>query len=106
MAMANGRSEIFKEKVEKDPNNQLFRYSLGQALYDEGKFEEAQDHLQFCLNNRDDWMMPRILLGKALLETGDPGAAKPILADALKLAEQQNHDDPATELRQILADLD
>lgn len=101
-----GRSEIYKERVAKDPNNQLFRYSLGQALFDEEQYEESLDHLQFCLNNRDDWMMPRILLGKALIETGQAEAAKPILADALKLAEQQNHDDPAAELRAILADLD
>ncbi|MGE9296296.1 MAG: tetratricopeptide repeat protein [Puniceicoccales bacterium] len=100
------RSDIFREQVAKDPNNQLFRFSLGQALFDEGKYEDAQEHLLFCLNNRDDWMMPRILLGKALIETGEPEAAKPILTDALKLAEIQHHEDPAEELRKILADLD
>jgi len=104
--MSMGRSSIFKERVAKDPNNALFRYSLGQALFDEQQFEEAQEHLQYCMNSRDDWMMPRILLGKALLETGDAEAAKPILADALKLAEEQNHDDPAAELRSILTELD
>jgi len=100
------RSEIFRQQVAKDPNNQLFRFSLGQALFEEGAYEDAQEHLQFCINNRDDWMMPRILLGKALIETGEPHVAKPILADALKLAEIQNHEDPAAELRQILSDLD
>jgi len=100
------RSAIFREQVAKDPNNPLFRFSLGQALFEEGQFEDSLEHLQFCLLNRDDWMMPRILLGKALLETGESEAAKPILADALKLAELQNHEDPAAELRQILGDLD
>ncbi|WP_309399297.1 molecular chaperone DnaJ [Cerasicoccus maritimus] len=101
----NNRSDIFKEKVAKDPNNSLFRYSLGQALFDEKQYADAQEHLQFCADSREDWMMPRILLGKALLEAGDTEAAKPVLADALQLAVDQNHDDPAAELREILADL-
>ncbi len=104
--MIMGRSEIFRERVAKDPNNALFRYSLGQALFDEKQFAEAQEHLLFCVDSRRDWMMPRILLGKALLEAGDANAAKPILADALKLAIDQHHDDPAAELRSILEDLD
>lgn len=102
----NNRSDIFKEKLAKDPNNSLFRYSLGQALFDEKQYDEAEEHLQFCVASREDWMMPRILLGKCLVEKGDDAAAKSILADALKLAEIQNHDDPAAELRSILADLD
>ncbi|WP_309386660.1 tetratricopeptide repeat protein [Cerasicoccus frondis] len=102
----NNRSDIFKEKVAKDPNNSLFRYSLAQALFDEKQYADAQEHLQFCVSSREDWMMPRILLGKSLLETGDVEAAKPILADALQLAVDQDHDDPAAELREILADLD
>ncbi|MEO0796360.1 MAG: molecular chaperone DnaJ [Verrucomicrobiota bacterium] len=99
------RSELFRERVNKDPNNSLFRFSLGQALFDEGNFADSQEHLRFCADSRDDWMMPRILLGKALLETGDATTAKPILEVALKLAVDQHHDDPAEELRQILSDL-
>ncbi|GHB95686.1 tetratricopeptide repeat protein [Cerasicoccus arenae] len=99
------RSEIFRERVAKDPHNTLFRYSLGQALFDEKAYADAQEHLELCVNSRDDWMMPRILLGKVLLETGDTAAAKPILEDALQLAVVQHHDDPAAELRSILEDL-
>lgn len=100
------RSDIFRERVAKDPNNALFRFSLGQALFDERQFADAQESLYFCMQSRDDWMMPRILLGKALLETGDVEAAKPILADALKLAIAQHHEDPAAELTSILNELD
>ncbi len=99
------RSDIFKEKVAKDPNNSLFRYSLGQALFDEKKYAAAQEHLQFCVQSREDWMMPRILLGKALLEEGETEAAKTILTDALQLAVAQSHEDPAVELREMLTDL-
>ena len=60
------KSEIFLPKVAAKPDNMLFRFSLGQALYDEGTTEAAIPHLQSCTDSRDDWMLPRILLGKSL----------------------------------------
>lgn len=98
------KSELFLPKVEAKPENMLFRFSLGQALYDEGDTEAAIPHLQLCADSRDDWMLARILLGKALLANNQPGKAKPILEKALKLAVEQHHDDPADELRAILDD--
>ncbi len=99
------KSEIFLPKVEAKPDNMLFRFSLGQALYEEGASAEAIPHLQSCADSRDDWMLPRILLGKALLQNGREGEAKPVLEVALALAVEQHHDDPAEELRGILTDL-
>ena len=50
-------------------------------------------------------MLPRILLGKALLQDGQTATAKPILEKALQLAIAQDHREPAAELQQLLADL-
>jgi predicted Zn-dependent protease len=99
------KSQIFQAKVDEQPENSLFRFSLGQALQDEGAPSESVPHLQYCTDSREDWMLPRILLGKALLQAGRQGEAKPMLQDALKLAVEQHHDDPAEELRALLADL-
>lgn len=99
------KSEIFLPKVEAKPENMLFRFSLGQALYEEGTVADAIPHLQRCAESRDDWMLPRILLGKALLQENQSEAAKRILEKALELAIIQHHDDPAAELREILSDL-
>ena len=98
------KSEIFKPKVEAKPDNMLFRFSLGQALYEEGDVTSSIEHLQLCADSRDNWMLPRILLGKALLQNKRNSEAKPILEEALKLAVAQHHDDPADELREILSD--
>ena len=100
------KSENFRSKVETKPDNMLFRFSLGQALYDEGATIESIPHLTRCAESRDDWMLPRILLGKALLANKQEAEAKPVLQKALELAIDQHHDDPAEELRQILADFD
>ena len=99
------KSDIFQPKVDTQPENRLFRFSLGQALYEEGDMEAAVPELQFCSNSREDWMLPRILLGKALIETGHKSEAKRILKTALKLAITQHHEGPVEELRSILADL-
>lgn len=102
---ASKKSDIFLPKVEAKPDNMLFRFSLGQALYDEDDTAGAIPHLQICADSRDDWMLPRILLGKAMLQSGQDAEAKPILETALKLAVDQHHMDPAAELRAILEDL-
>ena len=49
--------------------------------------------------------MPRILLGKTLLTLQQKADARTWLEQALHLAVTQNHDDPAQELRQLLAEL-
>ena len=99
------KSEIFLPKVSAAPDNMLFRFSLGQALYDEGAIAAAIPHLEKCAQSRDDWMLPRILLGKALLASKQDAEAKPVLEKALELAVIQHHEDPAEELRAILDDL-
>ncbi|MCU0794037.1 MAG: tetratricopeptide repeat protein [Opitutaceae bacterium] len=95
----------FSALVAAQPANPLFRFSLAQALDAAGRLPEAAEHYQTCVAARADWMMPRILLGKLLLRSGDPAAARPLLEDALRLAHEQNHEDPAAELSALLAGL-
>lgn len=98
------RSQQFAVLVATQPANGLFRFSLAQALLAENRPAEALAHLQFCAEQKADWMMPRILLGQTLLGLGRRGEAKPWLEQALQLAITQEHDDPARELRALLAE--
>ena len=99
------RSEQFAALVARQPDNELFRFSLAQALLAENQPAEALEHLTACAGRKADWMMPRILLGKALLGLGRRTEAKRWLEEALRLAVAQNHDDPAQELRAMLEEL-
>jgi predicted Zn-dependent protease len=99
------RVEQFQALCQQQPENELFRFSLAQALLAENRPDEAVPHLEFCAGKRADWMMARILLGKTLLQTRRQPEAKPVLEDALRLAIEQHHDDPERELRALLADL-
>lgn len=98
-------SARFAALVAQQPENEMFRFSLAQALLRENQAEAALPHLEFCANKKADWMMARILLGKALLSLARPTDAKPWLEQALQLAVEQNHEDPERELRGILAEL-
>lgn len=99
------RVEQFQTLVERQPDNEMFRFSLAQALATDGRGEEAVAHYRFCVAKKSDWMMARILLGKLLLQLGRRPEARLLLEDALQLAIEQHHEDPEQELRALLADL-
>ena len=102
---SSSRSQQFAALVSQQPDNELFRFSLAQALVTENRPTEAIEHFVICANKKADWMMPRIILGKALIGLGRKAEAKPWLEAALKLAIDQTHDDPERELRALLAEL-
>jgi predicted Zn-dependent protease len=96
------RSELFRAHVAADPANALFRFSLGQELLKEGAPAEAAEHLRRAAEAKADWMMPRVLLGKALTAVGDHAGARAAWTDALALAVAQGHEEPEAELRALL----
>jgi predicted Zn-dependent protease len=98
-------SARFASLVATQPDNEMFRFSLAQALLREEKPADAVPHLEFCAGKKPDWMMARILLGKTLLSLGRRYEAKPWLEQALQLAIEQEHEDPERELLGILAEL-
>ena len=98
------RADHFQALVAQQPQNPLFRFSLAQALVSEARPIEAIPHFAFCVASKADWMMPRILLGKVLLQLGRTAEAKPLLTDALRLAVEQEHEEPERELRGLLGD--
>lgn len=99
------KSDDFRKILEKAPENELFRFSLGQSLFEEGFHAEAVEHLDACCSKKRDWMMPRILLGKAYLQLDKTDEAREVLESALALAVEQEHETPEAELRALLNDL-
>lgn len=99
------RADHFAALVQKQPDNELFRFSLAQALTADNRGADAVPHFEYCVAKKADWMMPRILLGKLLLQLNRRAEAKPLLEDALRLALEQHHEDPERDLRALLAEL-
>lgn len=100
------RIERFRELAKDNPENILHQFSLGQALFDEGSYEEASHALNACIETRPDWMLPRILLGKALIELRRIDDAKAHLEASLQLAIDQHHEGPEEEVRKLIVELD
>jgi predicted Zn-dependent protease len=99
------RSETFASLVASQPENELFRFSLAQALVAEHRLIDAIHHFKVCIEKKPDWMMARILLGKLLLELGKKPEAAIQLQAALKLAIDQSHEAPESEVRELLKSL-
>ncbi len=93
----------FRQLAASQPEHELFRFSLAQALLREGRAAEALPHLEFCAARKPDWMVVRILLGQALCQLGRQTEARPWLEAALTLAVAQRHEEPERELRTRLA---
>lgn len=96
------RSERFQKLVAQNPDNELFRFSLAQALVKENQPGPAESQLRVCIEKRPDWMVAHIMLGKALMELGRKEEARPVFETALHLAVEQQHEDPEAELRTLL----
>jgi predicted Zn-dependent protease len=105
MSQVPDRTEFFAERVREQPENVLFRFSYGQALVNASRAAEAVDHLKIAAASRADWMVPRILLGKAYQGSGDIPAARAAFDDALALARSQGHEEPEEELLVLIAAL-
>lgn len=103
--MSTERLAHFQSLVERQPENELFRFSLAQAFEAAGRDEEAAAQYRFCATKKPDWMMAHILLAKRLLALGRRPEAKAELEIALRLAIEQSHEDPEQEIRALLADL-
>lgn len=95
----------FSALVAQQPSNELFRFSLAQAFLGGGRAADAEPHFRACVAAKADWMIPRIALGKILLNQGRTQEARTLLEDALRLAIEQHHETPETEIRVLLADL-
>lgn len=95
----------FTRLLTEQPGNDLFRFSLAQALVGAGRPLDAESHFRACSNAKHDWMIPRIALGKILLQSGRTAEAKTVLEEALQLAIDQHHEDPESEVRGLLAEI-
>jgi Flp pilus assembly protein TadD len=95
----------YETLVAQRPDDELLRFSLGKALYDAGRFPEAEEHLRRALAARADWMVVTMLLAQCALRRADSTTAKTLYEKALQFAIDQHHEGPEEEVRTALARL-
>lgn len=92
--------------VEQAPDNELARFSLGKALFDQQEYDQAKEHLGVALAKKPDWMAVQILLARCDLNLGHKADAKAALERARDLARQQGHVGPLEQVEELLRSLD
>jgi len=91
--------------LEKFPENELARFSLGKAWFDAGEHVKAKEQFEIALRKKPDWMVVQILIGKCDLSLGHREAAMAAFTRARQLAIDQHHDGPLAEMEQALGEL-
>ena len=95
----------YEALLAKRPDDELVQFSLGKALYDAGRFADAESHLQPALKAKPDWMVVAMLLAKCALHRDDKATARKLYEDALGFAIAQHHEGPEEEIRTALTRL-
>lgn len=95
----------FSQMVAKHPDNELARFSLGSALFEAGRFADAEPHFARALELKNDWVVAYILRARCLIQLGRSEDARPLLANGRRHSIAQHHQSPVEEIDEILAEL-
>lgn len=86
--MQRSRAEMFRKLLERDPDNPMILYSLGNELFKEGEYAEARDYLRRAVENKPDYSVAYRTLGRAHYELGENAEARRVFADGREVAEK------------------
>lgn len=89
--METSRTDMFRKLLERDPDNPMVLYSLGNELFKEQKYSEAREYLSRALRNKPDYSVAHRALGRALYELGENDEARRVFAEGREVA-QKNGD--------------
>jgi predicted Zn-dependent protease len=85
------RADMFRKLLERDPENPMVLYSLGNELFKEKKYSEARKYLDWAVRNKPDYSVAHRTLGRALYELGEDAEARRVFAEGREVA-QKNGD--------------
>jgi predicted Zn-dependent protease len=86
--METSRADMFRRLLDRDPNNPMILYSLGNELFKEKKYTEAREHLRRAIRNKPDYSVAYRTLGRALYELGENAEARRVFAEGREVAER------------------
>lgn len=88
------------------PDSELPRFSLGQALLEAGRFEEAAATFAEVAAIKPDYMMAHVHRTRALMELERWSDARDACRAAIQLAIAQGHSGPRMECEQLLGEIE
>ena len=85
--METSRVDMFRKLLERDPENPMVLYSLGNELFKEEKYSEAREYLSRAVRNKPDYSVAHRTLGRTLYELGEDAEARRVFAEGREVAE-------------------
>lgn len=89
--METSRADMFRKLLERDRNNPMILYSLGNELFKEKKYAEAKKYLGQAIENKPDYSVAYRVLGRTLCELHEVEEARQVFVEGRKVA-QRNGD--------------
>ena len=89
--METSRTDMFRRLLERDPNNPMVLYSLGNELFKEEKYSEAREYLSRAIQNKPDYSVAYRVLGRTFYELREDAEAHRVFAEGREVA-QKNGD--------------
>lgn len=86
--METSRADMFRKLLERDPENPMVLYSLGNELFKERKYLEAREHLDRAVQNKPDYSVAYRMLGRTLYELREDAEAHRIFTEGREVAER------------------
>ncbi len=102
MTPPSSNLDMLRQRVQQNPQSELFRFSLGKALFDAGDALGAIEHFEVALAKKPDWMVVAILLGRCWKSKGDIVKARQYWEMGRCLAIEQNHEGPLEDVKALL----
>ena len=85
---ADSRADMFRKLLERDPENPMVLYSLGNELFKEGRYAEATEYLSRAVRNKPDYSVAYRVLGRAHSELGEDAEARQVFDKGRQVAEE------------------
>ena len=86
--METSRAEMFRKLLEKDPENPMILFSLGNELFKEGEYGEARTHLRRAIAYKPDYSVAYRTLGRAHYELREDAEARRVFTEGREVAEK------------------
>ena len=77
---------MFRKLLERDPENPMVLYSLGNELFKERKYSEAREYLSRAVRNKPDYSVAYRTLGRTLNELGEDAESRRVFIEGREVA--------------------
>jgi tetratricopeptide (TPR) repeat protein len=97
---------MFRKLIDKDPENPMILFSLGNELFKEEKYEEARGHLAKAVENKPDYSVAFRTLGRTHFELGEYDEARSVFERGREVAQENGDLQTAKEINVFMKRLE